>query len=77
MAERHIVIIGGGISGLATAFYIKQHLARINSTAKITVLESESVIGGKIQSYQENGYLCEWGPNGFLTNKPDTLELCQ
>ena len=36
-----------------------------------------SALGGKIWSRREEGFLCEWGPNGFLDNKPMTLELCQ
>jgi oxygen-dependent protoporphyrinogen oxidase len=34
------------------------------------VLEKKERLGGKIWSIQEEGYLCEWGPNGFLDNKP-------
>lgn len=42
----------------------------------ITVLESENRPGGKIWSEKVDGFLCEKGPNGFLDNKPWTLELC-
>lgn len=73
---QHIVVIGGGLSGLATTFYLQQQLALDGKEAKVTLLETDSVIGGKIQSHNIDGYLCEWGPNGFLTNKPDTLALC-
>jgi oxygen-dependent protoporphyrinogen oxidase len=39
-------------------------------------LEKETRLGGKIWSVREEGYTCEWGPNGFLDSKPQTLELC-
>ena len=42
----------------------------------MTVFEREERTGGKIWSIKEEGYLCEWGPNGFLDSKPMTLELC-
>ena len=72
-----VVIIGAGISGLATAFALQQR-ARKNGTAlQLTVLEKDSRVGGKIRSLREEGYLCEWGPNGFLDGKPATLDLCR
>ena len=70
-SHESIAIVGGGISGLATAFYIKQ----FNPNAKITLFEKESVLGGKMKTVEKDGFLIEEGSNGFLSNKPDTLEL--
>ncbi len=66
-----IAIIGGGISGLATAYYIKE----ARDDAKIKIFEAESEVGGKMRTHKEEGFLIEIGSNGFLSNKPDTLEL--
>jgi len=71
-----IAIIGGGISGLATAYAIEQLAASHGLTVETVVLEKNRRLGGKVKSIREDGYLCEWGPNGFLDNKPMTLELC-
>ncbi len=71
-----IAVIGGGISGLATAFAIEREAAGANLEVETLIIEKEQRLGGKIWSRQEEGYLCEWGPNGFLDNKPMTLELC-
>ena len=67
----NIAIIGGGISGLTTAFYLKENRADIN----ITIFEKESELGGKMKSVRRDGYVIEKGSNGFLSNKPDTLDL--
>ena len=72
-----IVIIGAGVSGMSTAFAIEQAAELEGGDVKITVLEKEQRCGGKIWSRREDGYLCEWGPNGFLDNKPATLDLCK
>jgi oxygen-dependent protoporphyrinogen oxidase len=72
----HIAIIGAGISGLATAFAIERLAAAAGLDIEISLIEKEQRIGGKIRSRNEEGFLCEWGPNGFLDNKPMTLELC-
>jgi len=72
-----IAIIGAGISGLATAYAIEQQSAQSGFEVETVVVEKESRIGGKILSIKEDGFLCEWGPNGFLDNKPMTLDLCK
>ncbi len=71
-----VAIIGGGISGLATAYAVEQLAASRGVKLETVLIEKEKRLGGKIWSIREEGYLCEWGPNGFLDNKPMTLELC-
>ena len=71
-----IAIIGGGISGLATAYAVEQLAASRGLELETVLIEKDTRLGGKISSIREEGYLCEWGPNGFLDNKPMTLELC-
>ena len=71
-----IAIIGAGISGLATAHAVECLAAERGLEVAVTVLEKEPRTGGKIWSIKEEGFLCEWGPNGFLDSKPMTLELC-
>ncbi len=72
-----IAIIGAGISGLATAYAIEQQAKQAGLDVETLLLEKEPRIGGKILSIKDDGFLCEWGPNGFLDNKPMTLDLCQ
>ncbi|MCX8026807.1 MAG: protoporphyrinogen oxidase [Thermodesulfovibrionales bacterium] len=66
-----ICIIGGGISGLSLAFFLSQ----ADRTIEINVYESQDRIGGKIWTDRRDGFVCEAGVNGFLDNKPATLEL--
>jgi oxygen-dependent protoporphyrinogen oxidase len=66
-------IVGAGISGLATA----QAILGRDSGAEVVVFESGSQTGGKVISEMTpEGYLCEWGVNGFLSKEPRTLALC-
>jgi len=71
------IVIGGGISGLATAYLLRRRAAAEGVELEITLLEKEPRVGGKIWSIKDEGYLCEWGPNGFLDSKPQTLDLCR
>jgi oxygen-dependent protoporphyrinogen oxidase len=70
---QQIVVVGGGISGLATAYRL-QHLL---PTATITILEQATRAGGTIWTEERAGFRAECGPNGFLDNKPSTLSLCR
>lgn len=71
-----VIIIGGGLSGLSTAWLLADQAKAAGKTVEIRLLEQAPRTGGKIHSVREEGFLCEWGPNGFLDNKPQTLELC-
>ncbi len=73
---KKVGIVGGGISGLVTAYYLKKFSKERNREIEVTVYEKEEVPGGKMRTAREGGFIVEWGPNGFLTNKPDTLDLC-
>ena len=74
---KKIVIIGGGISGLATAWLLRSKAEAAGKELHLTLLEKEERPGGKIRSIKADGYTCEWGPNGFLDSKPQTLDLCR
>ncbi|OGU15779.1 MAG: protoporphyrinogen oxidase [Geobacteraceae bacterium GWC2_53_11] len=74
---KKIIIVGGGISGLATAWLLRDKAHSAGKELDITLLEKEERAGGKIKSIKADGYTCEWGPNGFLDSKPQTLELCK
>ncbi len=66
-----VAIVGGGISGLTTAFYLKKY----DSSLEVDVFEKYDTLGGKMRTEKKDDFLFEAGTNGFLSNKPDTLEL--
>ena len=74
---KQAIIVGGGISGMATAWLLREKALSEGIELGITLLEKEKRSGGKIWSIKDDGYLCEWGPNGFLDNKPQTLDFCK
>ncbi len=66
-----LLVVGGGVSGLAAA---REALLR-RPEWSVAVIEAEDRAGGTMRSDRAAGCLCEWGPNGFLTNVPDTWDL--
>jgi NAD(P)-binding Rossmann-like domain len=76
----HVVILGGGITGLSAAF----HLARKHPTLRITLVEKSNRFGGWVRSdrvevYDNNGnrgsVLLESGPRSIRPNSKSILEL--
>ena len=72
-----IVIIGGGISGLSTAFAIEQEAKRRNVDVTVRLFEAQERLGGKIDSRAQRGFVIEGGVNGWLDSKPSTDALCR
>ncbi len=67
-----VVVVGGGVAGLATAFELAE---RGGDGLELTVLEAAPRPGGNLRTEEEGGYRVEWGPNGFLDSVPATLDL--
>lgn len=59
-----ITILGAGISGLATAFWLH------NDGFDVTVLESKNEPGGSMVTRHEEGFLIDYGPNSGLETTP-------
>lgn len=70
-----VAIIGGGISGLAAAFYLQQQFRQKEQTAEITLFEQSGQFGGKIQTLNRDGCVIERGPDSFLARKLPIIEL--
>lgn len=64
-----VVIIGGGISGLSTAYYLAK------GGRDSTIVESRPRLGGVIQTERVEGCTIEAGPDSFLSAKPAALDL--
>ena len=69
----HVVIIGGGISGLAAA----ELLSRQEPPLRVTLLEASSRLGGHIRTERRDGFVMEAGPDVLLAAKPAAIELAK
>ncbi len=72
-----VVVVGGGIAGLATAYYLQKGARVVGVALECTLVESDSRLGGKIVTHSEDGFVLEGGPDSFLTQKPWALQLCR
>ena len=76
-APYQIVVVGGGISGLATAYALTEEARKNETEIHCTVVERDTRWGGKILTHVKDDLLIEGGPDSFLTSKPWALELCR
>src|SRR5262245_33312737 len=65
------VVVGGGIAGLAAAYRLEA------LGADPTVVERDSVPGGKIRTERVGGFVIEEAPDSFLARKERGIGLCE
>jgi protoporphyrinogen/coproporphyrinogen III oxidase len=68
-ARPHVVIVGGGISGLAAAFFLRDEAVRV------TVLEGSPRLGGKLSVSDIAGVAVDEGAEALLVTRPEGTEL--
>jgi protoporphyrinogen/coproporphyrinogen III oxidase len=68
-AQPHVVIVGGGISGLAAAFFLRDQAVRV------TVLEGSPQLGGKLRVSDIAGVAVDEGAEALLVTRPEGTGL--
>jgi len=74
---KSVVIVGGGISGLSTAFSLLEQAQAADLPVSCTLLEASPTWGGKIVTHRVGQLVMEAGPDSFLSQKPWALDLCR
>ena len=69
MQKYNTIVIGAGLTGLTTSFYLKKR------GVDFKVLEKEPRVGGVINTVKENGFTYEEGPNTGVIGQPDKLNV--
>lgn len=69
-ADYRVAVVGGGVTGLCAAFYLAQQFGR----DQVVLLEGSDYLGGQTRTSRSQGFVNDWGPNGFLDREPLTLQ---
>ena len=73
----HIVVVGGGIAGLAAAHRLVELGREQQRPLRVTLLEAGRRLGGSIATERTDGFVIEAGPDSFISEKPWALQLCE
>lgn len=75
--SRRVVVIGGGIAGLAATHRLIELNREKSLDIEVRLLESSPRLGGAIATERIGDFLVEAGPDSFITEKPWALRLCE
>jgi oxygen-dependent protoporphyrinogen oxidase len=75
--NRRIVVVGGGIAGLAAVHRLTELRDENALDLEIALLEGSNRLGGAIATERVGDFLVEAGPDSFITEKPWALRLCE
>ncbi|MEK4110543.1 oxygen-dependent protoporphyrinogen oxidase [Paenibacillus sp. DS2363] len=75
--KRRVVVVGGGLTGLSAAFYIRKHYREAGVEPVITLVEKSSSMGGMIETLHRDGFVIEKGPDSFLARKTAMIDLAK
>ncbi|RII17713.1 Protoporphyrinogen oxidase [Streptomyces sp. YIM 130001] len=70
-APRHVVVVGGGIAGLAAAHRL------LDTGARVTVLEASDRLGGKLHADRIAGVRIDLGAESMLARRPEAVGLAR
>ena len=73
----HVVVVGGGITGLAAAYRLQEISREREFPLRFTLLEASDRFGGTLATEKRDGFLLELGPDSFISEKPWALALCR
>ncbi|HEY8184927.1 MAG TPA: protoporphyrinogen oxidase [Pyrinomonadaceae bacterium] len=72
---KRVIIIGGGITGLAAAHRILERSHESEKELDLILLEASNRLGGIVETRERDGFLLESGPDSFISEKLAALEL--
>ncbi|RSK35634.1 protoporphyrinogen oxidase [Bhargavaea beijingensis] len=63
---KHLIVIGGGITGLSAAHRLHQLAGESQEDIRITLVEAEKRLGGKLCTLHEDGFIMEAGADSIV-----------
>lgn len=73
-SPRHVVVVGGGIGGLAAAWFLRRDGG---DAVRVTVLEASRQVGGKLRVSDVAGVPVDEGAESLLARRPEAVDLAR
>src|ERR1019366_393891 len=65
-----VIVVGGGITGLACAY-------RLKDTCDVVLLEASERLGGNLVTVRRDGFVMDGGPDSWVAAKPHATALAK
>ncbi|MBM7694031.1 oxygen-dependent protoporphyrinogen oxidase [Peribacillus deserti] len=75
--KQKVVVIGGGITGLVSAYYLLKRAREDKLSLDVILIEAGQRLGGKIQTTIKDGFVIEKGPESILARKQSASRLAK
>ncbi|MEN7982335.1 MAG: FAD-dependent oxidoreductase [Nanoarchaeota archaeon] len=69
MQKKKVIILGAGITGLVSAYYLSQ-----NKNFEVVLIEKESFIGGTARGFKHKEFILDYGPHKLYTELPGIMD---
>jgi len=70
---KRVVIVGGGITGLAAAHALEKGQER----CEVKIVEASANLGGNLVTLRHNGFIIDAGPDSWVATKPQATRLAK
>ncbi len=78
MGRRSVVVVGGGVAGLAAAYELSGGSAGPDeATPRVELIESSARLGGALATTELAGRVVDVGPDGVLARRPEAVGLVE
>jgi len=74
--SKTVAVVGAGIAGLATAYFLEEGTEGSGDPVQVTLIEADRRLGGQVESENAERCVIEGGPDSFFTPKPQAVDLC-
>lgn len=75
--KKQIAVVGGGITGLSTAYYVQKEIKEKGLPHEVKVYEASDRLGGLLYTEKKDGFTIERGPDSLLARKESVFRLIE
>ncbi|WLR55889.1 protoporphyrinogen oxidase [Mesobacillus subterraneus] len=77
MDEMKVIVVGGGITGLSTAYYLQKKARENQLPIRVKLFEASQRLGGVISTEKRDGFVIERGPDSIIARKKSAMRLIE
>ena len=76
-SARRVVVVGGGVTGLTTAYALLSGARKSGTPVDVTLVERAARLGGSVVTERRDGFTIDGGPDSWVASKPFATALAR